>query len=102
MSLSAILYGIEPLLKYELFTVRQIKFLIKLHELGGQEDLGVVRKLVPLSRPATCRTIDSLAIKGLLTRQKAEHDKRFCTITMTDKGRKLIRHMRGIPAKEAA
>ena len=101
MSLDAIEYGIAPLLQYEIFSVRQIKFLIVLHKLGGiAENKTMVRKR--LAGAVISRIVDKLCIISFVSRRRHEHDGRRRIITMTEKGNALIDRMRGFPEREAA
>jgi DNA-binding MarR family transcriptional regulator len=102
MSLDAIEYGIAPLLKYEIFSVRQIKFLIVLHKLGGIAENKTMVEQTGLAGAVISRIVDKLCIINFVTRRRHEHDGRRRIITMTDKGNALIDRMRGFPEREGA
>ena len=52
MTIKELQKAIEPLMKYELFTVRQMAFLLKLQLLGGNAESGAIRKSLGIGRPA--------------------------------------------------
>jgi len=82
-------------MKYELFTVRQLAFLLKLQQVGGNTEAGVIRKSLGIGRPATSRALDSLGQKHLITRMRSETDRRFCNVKITDEGSALVQQLCG-------
>jgi hypothetical protein len=50
-------------MKYEHFTGRQLAFLPKLQQLGGNTEAGVIRKGLGIGRPAVSRALDTLGAK---------------------------------------
>jgi len=91
---------LEPLMRAADLTVGQFGTLEALLHLGPlcQRDLG--RKLLRSGGNITV-VVGNLARRGLVRRTRGPHDRRFVTVTLTDKGRRLIggifpRHVRRI------
>ena len=84
-------------MKYELFTVRQLAFLLNLQQAGGNTEAGAIRKSLGIGRPATSRALDSLGQKHLITRMRSAKDRRFCNVKITDEGSALIQQLCGGP-----
>ena len=80
-------------MKYELFTVRQLAFLLNLEQLGGATEAGLIRKSLGIGRPATSRALDLLGQKHLITRMRSAKDRRFCNVNITDEGSALVRQL---------
>jgi MarR family 2-MHQ and catechol resistance regulon transcriptional repressor len=80
---------LEPLLRAADLTVGQFGALEALLHLGPlcQRDLG--RKLLR-SGGNTTVVVGNLARRGLVRRTRRSDDRRFITVTLTDKGRRLI------------
>ena len=51
MTITELQKALEPLMKYELFTVRQLAFLLNLEQLGGATEAGLIRKRLGIGRP---------------------------------------------------
>lgn len=82
--------------------MRQIKFLIVLHKLGGIAENKTMCEETGFAGAVISRMVDKLCIIKFVTRRRHEHDGRRRIITMTDKGNALIDRMRGFPEREAA
>ena len=95
MTIKELQKAIEPLMKYELFTVRQMAFLLKLQLLGGNAKSGAIRKSLGIGRPAISRALNSLGTKHLIIRMRSDKDRRFCNVKMTDEGSALVRQLCG-------
>ena len=93
MTLQELQKAIAPLMKYELFTVRQLAFLLKLQQFGGATEEGLIRKSLGIGRPATSRALDSLGQKHLIIRMRSAKDCRFCNVNITDEGSALVRQL---------
>ena len=80
---------LEPLMRAAALTVGQFGVLEALWHLGPlcQRDLG--RKLLR-SGGNTTVVVGNLARRGLVRRTRRPDDRRFITVTLTDKGRRLI------------
>lgn len=80
---------LEPLMRAADLTVGQFGVLEALLHLGPlcQRDLG--RKLLR-SGGNTTVVVGNLARRGLVRRTRRSDDRRFITVTLTDKGRRLI------------
>jgi DNA-binding MarR family transcriptional regulator len=95
MKIQELQKAIQPLMKYELFTVRQLAFLLKLQQAGGDTDAGAIRQSLGIGRPAASRALDSLGQKQLITRMRSEKDRRFCNVKITDEGSALVQKLCG-------
>jgi DNA-binding MarR family transcriptional regulator len=95
MTIQELQKAIQPLMRYELFTVRQLAFLLNLEQLGGATEAGVIRKSLGIGRPATSRALDSLGKKHLITRMRSNTDRRFCNVKITDEGSALVQQLCG-------
>ena len=91
---------LDPLMRAADLTVGQFGTLEALLHLGPlcQRDLG--RKLLRSGGNVTV-VVGNLARRGLVRRERRADDRRFITVTLTDKGRRLIggifpRHVRHI------
>jgi len=91
---------LDPLMRAADLTVGQFGILEALLHLGPlcQRDLG--RKLLRSGGNVTV-VVGNLARRGLVRRERRADDRRFITVTLTDKGRRLIggifpRHVRHI------
>ena len=91
---------LDPLMRAADLTVGQFGTLEALMHLGPlcQRDLG--RKLLRSGGNVTV-VVGNLARRGLVRRERRADDRRFITVTLTDKGRRLIggifpRHVRHI------
>ncbi len=91
---------LDPLMRAVDLTFGQFGVLEALFYLGPlcQRDLG--RKLLR-SGGNTTVVVGNLARRGLVRRRRGPHDRRFITVTLTDKGRRLIdgifpRHVRHV------
>ena len=84
-----------------IFSVRQIKFLIVLHKLGGLAENKIMCEETGFAGAVISRMV-ALCIIKFVTRRRHERDGRRRIITMTDKGNALIDRMRGLPEREAA
>jgi DNA-binding MarR family transcriptional regulator len=93
MNIQELQKAIDPLMKYELFTVRQLALLLKLQELGGNTTAGIIRKSLGIGRPAMSRALDTLGEKHLVVRMRSKTDRRFCDVNITDEGSALIRQI---------
>jgi DNA-binding MarR family transcriptional regulator len=93
MTIQELQKAIQPLMKYELFTVRQLAFLLNLEQIGGNTEAGLIRKSLGIGRPATSRAIDSLGQKHLITRMRSEADRRFRNVKITDEGSALVQQL---------
>jgi DNA-binding MarR family transcriptional regulator len=93
MTIQELQKAIQPLMKYELFTVRQLAFLLNLQQAGGNTEAGAIRKSLGIGRPATSRALDSLGQKHLITRMRSEKDRRFCNVKITDEGSALVQRL---------
>ena len=82
MTIQELQKAIQPLMRYELFTVRQLAFLLKLQQAGGNTEAGAIRKSLGIGRPATSRALDSLGQKHLITRMRSAKDRRFCNVKL--------------------
>src|SRR5258706_3378949 len=91
---------LEPLMRAADLTVGQFGALEALLHLGPlcQRDLG--RKLLR-SGGNTTVVVGNLARRGLVRRTRRSDDRRFITVTLTDKGRRLIGGIFPPPAEHA-
>ena len=80
---------LEPVMASAGLTIGQFGVLEALLHLGSlcQRDLG--RKLLRSSGNITV-VVNNLARRGLVRRMRRRHDRRFVTVSLTDKGRRLI------------
>jgi MarR family transcriptional regulator, 2-MHQ and catechol-resistance regulon repressor len=80
---------LDPLMRAAALTVGQFGTLEALLHLGPlcQRDLG--RKLLRSGGNVTV-VVGNLARRGLVRRERRADDRRFITVTLTDKGRRLI------------
>jgi DNA-binding MarR family transcriptional regulator len=71
----------------------QIKLL---HQLDGAQSEFTLKELaerIPLSLPAASRTIDDLVRRGFVERHEDEDDRRMKRVSVTDRGRDVIRKL---------
>jgi MarR family 2-MHQ and catechol resistance regulon transcriptional repressor len=97
---------LDPLMRAADLTVGQFGILEALLHLGPlcQRDLG--RKLLRSGGNVTV-VVGNLARRGLVQRERRADDRRFITVTLTDKGRRLIggifpRHVRHVVREMSA
>jgi DNA-binding MarR family transcriptional regulator len=73
--------------------ITQIKLLHQLEVATRKLTLKEAAELVPLSLPAASRTIDDLVRRGMVERHEDEDDRRMKRVSLTDRGRSVIRKL---------
>ncbi len=71
----------------------QIKLLHQLEDATRELTLKEAAELVHLSLPAASRTVDDLVRRGMVTRHEDEEDRRMKRVSLTDRGRAVIREL---------
>jgi DNA-binding MarR family transcriptional regulator len=74
-------------------TMSQIKLMQKLEHAHGELTLKQAAELVPLSLPAISRTVDDLVRRGMVERHEDVEDRRMKRVSLTEKGRAIIRQL---------
>jgi DNA-binding MarR family transcriptional regulator len=74
-------------------TMSQIKLMQKLEHAQGELTLKQAAELVPLSLPAASRTVDDLVRRGMVERHEDAEDRRMKRVSLTEKGRAIIRQL---------
>ncbi len=74
-------------------TITQIKLLHQLEGAAGELTLKQAAELVVISLPAASRTIDDLVRRGFVERHEDEDDRRMKRVSVTDRGRHVIRKL---------
>ncbi len=74
-------------------TLTQIKLLHHLEEAVRPLTLKEGAELVKVSLPAASRTVDDLVRRGFAERQEDLEDRRMKRVSLTDKGRQVIRRL---------
>ncbi len=74
-------------------TLTQIKLLHHLEEAVRPLTLKEGAELVTVSLPAASRTVDDLVRRGFAERQEDLEDRRMKRVSLTDKGRQVIRRL---------
>jgi DNA-binding MarR family transcriptional regulator len=74
-------------------TITHIKLLHQLELATGELTVKQAAELLPLSLPATSRTVDDLVRRGMVHRHEDTEDRRMKRIQLTDKGRAVIRRV---------
>ena len=70
-------------------SVSQFGILEALHHLGPMYQKDIARKILKSAGNITL-VIDNLQKRNLVTRQRSSEDRRYCKISLTEKGRLLI------------
>jgi DNA-binding MarR family transcriptional regulator len=74
-------------------TLTQIKLLHHLEEAAQPLTLKEGAELVKVSLPAASRTVDDLVRRGFAERHEDSEDRRMKRVSLTDKGRQVIRRL---------
>jgi DNA-binding MarR family transcriptional regulator len=74
-------------------SITQLKLLHQLEDADCELTLKQVAELLPLSLPATSRTVDDLFRRGLIERHEDAEDRRMKRISLTEHGRSVIRKL---------
>jgi DNA-binding MarR family transcriptional regulator len=74
-------------------SMTQIKLLHQLEGATRELTLKEAAELVLLSLPAASRTVDDLVRRGMVQRHEDEADRRMKRISLTDRGRSVIRRL---------
>jgi DNA-binding MarR family transcriptional regulator len=74
-------------------SITQIKLLHLLEEVDHEVTLKEAAESLPLSLPATSRTVDDLVRRGMLERHEDHEDRRMKRISLTETGRSVSRRL---------
>jgi DNA-binding MarR family transcriptional regulator len=74
--------------------------LLKLMARDGQHQLGKVADILGVSRPAATRNIDKLERLGLVVRSPWKGDRRATSLSVSPKGRRLVRKYEELKAAQ--
>jgi DNA-binding MarR family transcriptional regulator len=74
-------------------TITHIKLLHQLESATGELTVKQAAELIPLSLPATSRTVDDLVRRGMVRRHEDSEDRRMKRISLSDEGRAVIRRV---------
>ena len=70
-------------------TVEQFHILRHIHR--GTDSACELASVIGISRPAISQAVETLAHKGLLTRQQSQTDRRYVTLALTENGSTLLK-----------
>ncbi len=74
-------------------TITHVKLMHQLETATGELTVKQAAELLPLSLPATSRTVDDLVRRGMVQRHEDTEDRRMKRIQLTDEGRAVIRRV---------
>jgi DNA-binding MarR family transcriptional regulator len=74
-------------------TITHVKLMHQLEMATGEPTVKQAAELLPLSLPATSRTVDELVRRGMVQRHEDADDRRMKRIQLTDEGRAVIRRV---------